>query len=67
LILLTSQLPKRATDADSALRAAGPTAFFDAIEMLSKSGRQRLARYAGGGHKEPNPGFWTAEELARWC
>lgn len=65
LVLLTSHLPKRSSEGDRALHAAGPTAFFDAVEMLSKAGRERLGRYgAGGCHKEAFPGFWTAQEIA---
>jgi hypothetical protein len=48
------------------LRAAGPDAFFDAIEMLSPDSVERLARYAKGGFTDdPQPGFWTKPELAR--
>ncbi len=39
---------------------------FDAIEMLSDEGRERLERYAKGGFSgNPQPGFWTATDLAR--
>ncbi len=65
LVLLTSHLPKRPSEGDIALRAAGPMAFFDAIEMLSPDGRKRLARYGEGGFADvPLPGFWTARDLA---
>jgi hypothetical protein len=48
------------------LRAAGTDAFFDCIEMLSEESVQRLAAYAPGGRTDrPEPGFWTAAELAR--
>jgi site-specific DNA-methyltransferase (adenine-specific) len=66
LVLLTSHLPKRPSEGDTALRAAGPSAFFDAVEMLSTSGRARLEQYARGGHHEASlPGFWTPEEVGR--
>jgi DNA modification methylase len=66
LVLLTSHLPKRPSEGDTALRAAGPDAFFDAIEMLSPDGLERLERYAKGGFADnPQPGFWTAQDLAR--
>ena len=66
LVFLTSHLPKRGSEGDVALRAAGRQAFFDAIEMLSDEGRTRLERYAQGGHhRSPLPGFWTKEDLAR--
>ena len=42
LVLLTSHLPRRPSEGDTALRAAGPEAFFDAIEMLS-DGEPRAA------------------------
>src|SRR5207344_2813962 len=35
LVFLTSHLPRRSSEGDTALRAAGPGAFFDAVEMLS--------------------------------
>jgi DNA modification methylase len=64
-VLLTSHLPRRPSEGDTALRAAGPEAFFDAIEMLSEPDRQRLSDYADGGcRKIPNIGFWTASDLA---
>ena len=66
LVLLSSHLPKRLSEADTALRAAGPDAFFDAIEMLSEDSLERLQRYAKGGFTDnPQPGFWTTQDLAR--
>lgn len=66
LVLLTSHLPKRPSEGDTALRAAGPDAFFDAIEMLSGESLDRLERYAKGGcADDPQPGFWTPQDLAR--
>jgi DNA modification methylase len=65
LVLLTSHLPRRPGEGDTALRAAGPDAFFDAVEMLSDESLHRLEKYAGGGFAEnPLPGFWTPEDLA---
>ena len=64
LVFLTSHLPRRPSEGDTALRAAGHEMFFDAIAMLSDDGRERLARYAKGGHTErPEPGFWSEAEL----
>jgi site-specific DNA-methyltransferase (adenine-specific) len=64
LVFLTSDLPRRPSEGDTALRAAGPEMFFDAIAMLSDDGRERLARYAKGGHTDrAEPGFWTDAEL----
>jgi site-specific DNA-methyltransferase (adenine-specific) len=65
LVVLTTQLPKRPSEGDSALRAAGPEAFFDAIDVLSPDARARLARYAKGGRPPTEAGFWTEADLAR--
>lgn len=66
LVFLTTNLPGRPSEGDTALRAAGPGAFFDAIDLLSDEGRARLAMYAGGGLcAAPQPGFWTQQDLAR--
>ncbi|MFZ1488502.1 MAG: site-specific DNA-methyltransferase [Ilumatobacteraceae bacterium] len=66
LVFLTSHLPRRPSEGDTALRAAGTDAFFDAIEMLSPDSLERLERYAKGGFtNSPQPGFWTAQDLAR--
>jgi DNA modification methylase len=66
VVFLTSHLPRKGSEADSALRAAGTVAFFDAIEVLSEGGRRRLEHYALGGHHElPAAGFWTKAEIAR--
>jgi DNA modification methylase len=66
LVFLTSHLPRRPSEGDTALRAAGPDAFFDAIEMLSEDSLERLERYAKGRFRDnPQPGFWTAQDLAR--
>lgn len=66
LVLLTSHLPRPGSEGDMALRAAGPTIVFDAIELLAGSDRGRLARYAKGGWRSrPLPGFWTETDIAR--
>jgi DNA modification methylase len=66
LVFLTTNLPRHPSEGDTALRAAGPDAFFDAIEMLSDEGRERLERYAKGGFTDnPQPGYWTSQDLAR--
>jgi site-specific DNA-methyltransferase (adenine-specific) len=65
LVILTTALPKRSSQGDTALRAAGRDAFFDAIDLLSDDGKARLKRYAEGGRTTgPEPGFWTAKDLA---
>jgi hypothetical protein len=64
IVFLTTDLPRRPSEGDTALRAAGPNAFFDAIEMTD-DGLQRLKRYAEGGYtKKPLVGFWTEADLA---
>ncbi|MCP3991926.1 MAG: site-specific DNA-methyltransferase, partial [Actinomycetia bacterium] len=66
LVFLTSHLPKKRSEGDTALRSAGPDAFFDAIEMLSENDLGRLKLYASGGYEgSPQPGFWTEDDLAR--
>jgi hypothetical protein len=64
IVFITSHLPKRGSEGFQALKAAGPGAFFDAIEMYDEAGLTRLAHYAAGAVKEPDPGFWTEAELA---
>ena len=65
LVFLATDLPSRPSEGDTALRAAGPDAFFDAISILSGTGRGRLARYAHGSpFAGPLPGFWTEADLA---
>lgn len=64
-VFLTTHLPRRPSEGDTALRSAGPEAFFDAIEMLSDEGRGRLELYATGGYTEkPRLGFWTTADIA---
>ncbi len=66
LVFLTSHLPRKPGEGDMALRAAGRSAFFDAIEMLSVPDLERLQRYGKGGFTDnPQPGFWTSLDLAR--
>jgi site-specific DNA-methyltransferase (adenine-specific) len=59
LVFLTSHLPKKGSEGDIALRAAAEQGgFFDAIEMRSADGYERLRKYAAGGHSEvPLAGF----------
>ncbi len=66
LVVLTTDLPRRPSEGDTALRAAGPDAFFDAVDLLSADGRRRLGLYAGGGRTgRAEPGYWTTADLAR--
>lgn len=66
LVFLASHLPRRPSEGDTALRAAGPDAFFDAVDLLAGDARARLMQYATGGFGgDPQPGFWTASDLER--
>lgn len=65
IVFITSHLPKRGSEGYQALKAAGPGAFFDAIEMYDEAGLDRLTRYATGAETRPLPGFWTEADLAR--
>jgi DNA modification methylase len=65
LVILSPQLPRTGTEGDRALRATGPTGFFDAIDLLSSEARRRLTLYAAGGVGTPAAGFWSDTDLAR--
>jgi hypothetical protein len=63
LIFLTTNLPRPNSRGDRALRAAA-TSFFDAVEMMSTEGKERLRRYSqGGSDLMPLPGYRTAAEI----
>lgn len=65
LVLLTTHLPRRPSEGDTALRSAGSAAFFDAIGLLDDEDRARLSLYAKGGHTGcPQTGFWTPTDLS---
>jgi site-specific DNA-methyltransferase (adenine-specific) len=65
-VVLTTAVPRRPGEGDTVLRAAGPAACFDVIEVGSLDDAERLRRYAkGGADAEPLPGFWTSSDLAR--
>jgi site-specific DNA-methyltransferase (adenine-specific) len=64
LVALTTSAPKRATEGDGALRAAGPAALFDVIDLTATLDVERLKRYAkGGADARPLPGYWSDREL----
>ncbi len=65
LLILTTALPRAGSDGDRALRAAGPEAFFDAVDTHDPAGRARLACYAGGHRDRALPGFWAASDGKR--
>ncbi|MGE0794948.1 MAG: hypothetical protein AB7O29_06315, partial [Acidimicrobiia bacterium] len=52
------------SEADRALRLAGPGTVFDAVELHDDAGADRLRRYAEGSVPGPIAGFWTAADLA---
>jgi hypothetical protein len=65
VVLLTTALPRRRSEGDIALRAAGPALVFDVVDLLSDAGRTRLRAYAKGGRTDvPEPGFWTAADVS---
>jgi site-specific DNA-methyltransferase (adenine-specific) len=65
LVLLTTDLPRRGSEPDRALRA-GAGAFFDAVDLRSDEAAQRLRVYAKGNHTDrPAQGFWSEQELDR--
>jgi site-specific DNA-methyltransferase (adenine-specific) len=63
VLVLTSNLPKRGSPGDRALRAVGPGVIFDAIELYDPAGLARLRRYAHAEDSSPLPGFWDEDEL----
>jgi len=66
IVVLTTALPRRPSEGDTAMRAAGPTVIFDAVDLFSTGGRERLQGYAKGGHSNAaEPGFWTTADLTR--
>ena len=62
VLVLTSDVPRRRTELDQALRAAGPPAMFDVIDVYDDDALDRLAAY-GSGCTSPLPGFWSRAEL----
>lgn len=62
LLVLTTALPRRSSEGDVALRAAGPGTLFDVVDVLAPDAVARLATYAAGA-TAPQPGFWTVAEL----
>jgi DNA modification methylase len=65
VLVLTSELPRRRTELDVALRAPGPAAMFDVIDVFDDDALDRLAAYAEG-RTTPMPGFWNPDELGVW-
>lgn len=76
LLVLTSHLPRPSSEGDRAMRAVGPWALFDAIEIFddpgdsldlgdtgTAAGVQRLRSYAIRGATEPLAGFWSEADI----
>jgi DNA modification methylase len=63
VLVLTSDLPKRRSELDNAIRAAGPSAIFDIIDVFDDDALERLSQY-GAGHTDPIAGFWHPADLA---
>lgn len=61
LLVCTSALPRRGSELDRALRAAGPASVTDVIRILDPADRGRLARLAAG--EAPLEGFWAPGDL----
>jgi site-specific DNA-methyltransferase (adenine-specific) len=59
VVFLTSHLPRKGSEGDLAIRAAGDAVVFDVIEMRSDEGLERLRKYAAGGHRDHAlRGYW---------
>ncbi len=63
LLLLTASKGEPRSEAEQALRAAGPQLLTDVIDLSSPEDLTRLSIYASG-RTEPLPGFWDAQDLA---
>ena len=63
LVLLATDLPRRGSEGDKGLRAAGPGVVWDVVDLLDQEALGRLAEYAGGA-PVPAPGFWGESDLA---
>ena len=62
VLVLTSELPKRRSEFDVAIRNAGPQAVFDVIDVFDDEALARLGRYARGEQRQL-PGFWNPADL----
>ena len=64
IVMLTTRLPRRRSEGDLALRAAGPAVIHDVVDLLDPEALGRLAAYAGRRVK-PLAGYWTDDDLSR--
>ena len=61
LVFLTSHLPRKGSEGYAALKTVYEQGgFYDAIEMRSAEGYERLRKYAEGGHSEVRPSGFLA-------
>ena len=63
IVLLTTNLPRRNSAGDKALRGTRARIVFDAIEMNDEEQEARLKDYAEGIYDTPLPGFWRPSDL----
>lgn len=63
LLLVTTSRGEPRSEAEQALRAAGPSLLTDVIDLGDQNDRNRLATYAAG-HRTPLPGFWDPKDLS---
>ncbi len=64
VLVVTSNLPRRNSEGDKALRAVGPAGVFDVVELYDPAGLARLKAYAQG-QTTPLVGFWSESDLER--
>lgn len=58
VVLLATELPRRRSDADLALRSAGPSVICDVVDLFDPSALARLRAYAAGTVTTTLAGFW---------
>jgi site-specific DNA-methyltransferase (adenine-specific) len=58
VLVLTSDIPARRSEFDTAIQAAGAGAVFDVIDVFDPDALARLAEYGRGGATTPLTGFW---------
>lgn len=58
MLVLTSNLPKKGSPGDRAIREVGQAYIFDVIELFDPDGLRRLRHYASSSEAEALPGFW---------
>jgi DNA modification methylase len=64
VVLLTAKLPDRKSESHMALHAAGPSAYFDVIDMFAVADKDRLRAYCmGSGEVQAQPGWWSPDEI----